>query len=184
VDMSWADGRRMMQTLLRERFNLKVRIEKRETPVYALVMARNDRRLGSGLVPSKTDCSNYSDVLARTGRIAAAREVSTDCEIVSGGGIGGGRLQMRGRGTIREFIPVISRSPDVDRPVFDRTDLTGTYDVDFVWAPARSGPGAAAVADIVSIFSALQEQLGLKLEPRREPMDVVVIDSVDPLIPN
>jgi uncharacterized protein (TIGR03435 family) len=184
ADMSWADGRRMMQALLRERFNLKVRIEKRETPIYALVMARNDRRLGSGLVPSKTDCSKYSDVLARTGRIAAAREVTTDCEIRSGGGIGGGRLQMRGRGTMREFIPVISRNPDVDRPVFDRTDLTGTYDVDFVWAPARGGPGAAAVADIVSIFSALQEQLGLKLEPRREPLDVVMIDSVDPLIPN
>jgi len=56
--------------------------------------------------------------------------------------------------------------------------------VDFVWAPARSGPGAAEAADVVSIFSALREQLGLKLEPVREPMDVVIIDSVGPLIPN
>ena len=64
-----------------------------------------------------------------------------------------------------------------------RTGLTGTYRVDFVWAPARSGPGATADADVVSIFSALRQQLGLKLEPVREPMAVVVIDSVGPLNP-
>ena len=184
ADMSWADGRRMMQTLLRERFGLKVRVETRERPAYVLVTARTDGRLGAGLVPSKTDCGKYSDVLARTGRLDAAREVTTDCGLRSGGGLGGGQLQMRGRGTIREFIPVIARSPDIDRPVFDRTGLTGTYDVDFVWAPARSGPGAAEAVGVVSIFSALQEQLGLKLQPRREPMDVVVIVSVDRLIPN
>lgn len=44
ADMSWSDGRQMIQTLLHERFNLKVHIEKREVPVYALVMARSDRR--------------------------------------------------------------------------------------------------------------------------------------------
>ena len=184
VDMSWADGQQMMQTLLRERFNLKVRIEKREVPVYLLVVARTDRQLGTGLMPSKVDCRTYSEVLARTGRLAAAREVNTDCEIVSGGGAGGGRLQLRGRGTIREFIPVIARSPDVERPIVDRTGLSATYDVHFVWAPARSGPGAAAEAEIVSLFSALQEQLGLKLQPGREPRDMVVIESVGPLIPN
>jgi uncharacterized protein (TIGR03435 family) len=184
VDMSFAEGRRMMQTLLRERFNLTVHMAKRDVPVYALVIARTDRQPGSGLVRSTIDCSRFSDILARTGRLDAAREVSADCEIRSGGGIGGGRLQMRGRGTIREFIPVIARSPDVDRPVIDGTGLTGTYEVDFVWAPARSGPGGAAAAEVVSIFSALQEQLGLKLQPRRQRKEVVMIDSVSPLIPN
>ena len=184
ADVSLADARVMMRTLLRERFNLTVHLERRQIPVYALTFARADRQLGSKLVPSKIDCREYSDVLARTGRLEAARQITGDCEILSGGGAGGGRLQMRGTGTIREFIPVIGRSPDVDRPVIDRTGLTGTYQVDLVWAPARSGPGAVEAADVVSIFSALREQLGLKLEPVREPMDVVIIDSVGPLIPN
>jgi hypothetical protein len=69
-------------------------------------------------------------------------------------------------------------------PVIDGTGLTGTYEVDFVWAPARSGPGGAAAAEVVSIFSALPEQLGLKLQPRRQRKEVVMIDSVSPLIPN
>jgi uncharacterized protein (TIGR03435 family) len=178
-DLTFADARRMMLALLRDRFQLKSRLVQRETPVYTLVPARKDGVLGPSLRPSSTDCGAYSDTLDRTGRLAAAREVSTNCELLGGGGIGGGRLQLRGTGTIRDMLRVIVRSPDVDRPVVDRTGLIGTYDVDFVWSPARVGPGAAPPQDVVSIFTALQEQLGLKLQPARELLDVVVIDSVE-----
>jgi uncharacterized protein (TIGR03435 family) len=184
ADLTYADARRMILTLLRDRFKLKSHVEKRELPVYALALARKDGKLGPALRPSKTDCRTYSDTLERTGRLAAAREVSANCELLSGGGIGGGRLQLRGTGTIRDMLRVLARSPDVDRPILDRTGLTGTYDVDFVWAPSRAGPAAAAETDVVTIFTALPEQLGLKLESRREPLDQVVIDSVERPTPN
>ena len=184
VDLTVADARSMVLTLLRDRFKLRTHIEKRELPVYALVLARRDGRLGTALKPSKADCRAYSDTLHRTGRLAAAREVSADCELISGGGIGGGRLQLRGTGTLRDMLRLLARSPDVDRPIFDRTGLTGTYDVDFVWAPSRTGPAAAAETDVVTIFSALPEQLGLKLESRRELLDQVVIDAVERPTPN
>ena len=91
---------------------------------------------------------------------------------------------MKGTGTIRDMLRAFSRSPDVDRRLVDRTRLTDRFDVDFVWTPDRSGPGAATPADVVSIFTALQEQLGLRLEWRREPGDVVVIESVERPTPN
>jgi uncharacterized protein (TIGR03435 family) len=183
-DLTFPNARRMMLTLLRERFALRTHVERRELPIYALVVARTDGRLGPGLRPSTVDCSAYSETLLRTGRLAAAREISTTCELLSGGGIGGGRLQLRGTGTIRDMLRSLARSPDVDRPIVDRTGLTGTFDVDFVWAPARTGPAAAAAVDVVSIFTAAQEQLGLKLEAQREQLDVVVIGSVQRPTPN
>ena len=79
---------------------------------------------------------------------------------------------------MREILRQIQAAPDVDRPVFDRTGLTGTFDFDVIWAPARTGPAAARPEDVVAITTALQEQFGLKLQPRREMLDVVVIDSV------
>lgn len=63
--------------------------------------------------------------------------------------------------------------------VFDRTGLAGTFDFNVVWAPARTGPAAARPEDVVAITTALQEQFGLKLESRREMLDVLVIDSVE-----
>ena len=183
VDLTFADARLMMRTLLKERFSLRVHIEQREFPVYALVPARPEGRLGPGMRRSAVDCTAYSETLARTGRLVAAREVSADCELRSGGSASGSQV-LRGRATVRELTLPISRSPDVGRKVFDRTGLTGTFEVEAEWVPARTGPGAPASIDVVSTFTALQEQLGLKLEPRRELLDVVVIDTVDRLIPN
>ena len=65
-------------------------------------------------------------------------------------------------------------APFVERIVVDRTDLSGYFDVDLEWTPDQPG----------SIFTALREQLGLKVENARGPVDVVVIDSVAPLTPN
>ena len=180
ADLSLQDARRMMQSLLRDRFNLRVRSETRDLPVYALVLARADGRLGPGLRRSKIDCTAYSDAFARSGRLEFARQVGPqECAFTTGGGLGGGRLMLRGTGRIRDMLRTLASSPDVDRRIFDRTELGDTFDVDFVWAPSRSGPAAAAAQDVVSIFTALEEQLGLKLVPRREQMDVVVIEAVE-----
>ncbi len=176
--MSLSDGRAMMRSLLEDRFKLRVRVERREAAVYALVPARKDGALGSGMKLSAMDCRAWSDELLRTGRLAAAKEQGPDCGPITGG-IGGGVLQVRGPATVRELITAITRSPDVDRKIVDRTGLTGTYDFDFRWTPQRSGPGAAAPNDVVSLFTALQEQLGLKLESQRAPVDTLVIDSIE-----
>ena len=79
----------------------------------------------------------------------------------------------------------------VDRPVIDRTGLTGRFDVDLQWTnpmPAGSGDAASGTAPLTevgpSIFTALQEQLGLELESRQEPIDVLVIDHIEPPTPN
>ena len=67
----------------------------------------------------------------------------------------------------------------VGRPVLDRTGLTGTFDIDLRWDGAETGAKPESVAaDATSIFTAVQEQLGLKLEPGRSAFDVVVIESV------
>jgi len=185
VDLSLSDARRMMQSLLRDRFKLRTRIEKRELPLYALVPARANGMLGPGLRRSKADCTAYSEALARSGRLEVARQVGPpECTFLEGGGSGGGRLMLKGTGTVADMLRSFARSPDVDRRIVDRTGLTGTFDIDFVWAPGRAGPGGAAPSDVVSIFTALQEQLGLKLESRRELHDVVVIESVDRPNPN
>ena len=185
ADVSLLDARRMMQSLLRDRFKLRTRIEKQALPVYALVLARANGTLGPGLRRSKTDCAAYSEALARTGRLEVARQAGpAECALNAGGGLGGGRLFLKGTGAIADMLRSFAQSPDVDRTIFDRTGLAGTFDVDFVWTPLRSGPGAAVPADVVSIFTALQEQLGLKLESRREVREVVVIESVERPSPN
>ena len=76
-------------------------------------------------------------------------------------------------------------SGQTEREVLERTGLTGIYDLTLTFMPERrlpqlsSGPLPAPAADAPSIFTALQEQLGLKLDPQRGPMDVLVIDSAE-----
>jgi Protein of unknown function (DUF3738) len=77
-------------------------------------------------------------------------------------------------------------APFTGRPIVDKADLTGVYDIDLTWTPEQdpSGPDgtlpqAPPSSDGVSLFTAVQEQLGLKLDPRRGPVDVLVIESVE-----
>jgi uncharacterized protein (TIGR03435 family) len=70
----------------------------------------------------------------------------------------------------------------IGTPVFDETGLTGTFNIDARWAPSRdpsTEPGNGTPEELAAMFTALPEQLGLKLEPSRAPMDVLVIDHVE-----
>jgi len=78
------------------------------------------------------------------------------------------------KGTIE--IPAMSLSGTVGRVIIDKTGLTGQYDIELTWA-WRDDPGSGETGP--SIFTALQEQLGLKLEPAKAPVDVVVIDHIE-----
>jgi uncharacterized protein (TIGR03435 family) len=90
--------------------------------------------------------------------------------------------------TMSQFAGALGRMPAVNRTVHDRTELTGAFDIDLTWTPDQmpSGgppPGAPPLPPIdpngPSLFAALQEQLGLKLESTRGAVDVVVIDGAE-----
>jgi uncharacterized protein (TIGR03435 family) len=74
---------------------------------------------------------------------------------------------------------VMALSPHVGRLVIDETGLNGRFDVDLSWEPENAGGSGAQPGAAASIFTALQEQLGLKLEPRKDTIDVLVIDHVE-----
>ena len=181
-----------IRALLEERFKLRWHTEKRELPVYALFVARPDGKLGSGLQPSRVDCRAYSDTLARTGRGAVAKEVTPDCGLTSGGApavaaVTGvpqtyprGAQVVHGTSTMREIVQAMMRTDrDNGRAIVDRSGLTGTFDIHLWWVPIRFGGIVPDPADVMTLETAVQQQLGLKLEPRREPRDVIVIDSAE-----
>lgn len=134
----------MVQSLLEDRFKLRLHRETRQMPVYALVVSRpNVIRL------STADC----------------RDAANTCRIQSAGG----HYSAVGL-TLNDFMIFLSST--VERVVIDRTRLQGRYDVELDWS---SEPGS----DKPSIFTAVQEQLGLKLESDRAPVDVIVIDHIE-----
>ena len=153
----------MLRTLLAERFSLRAHWEPRERPVYAMVPARGDGRLGPQLVrASGGDCrSPLSPDLSSPLPVCGTLPMNNDV--------------LRGVGmTMAEIMRTLQFY--LDRPVVDRTMLTGqfTFEVKF----ALELPGTP-VPDAPSIFSALPDQLGLRLEARRDWVDILVIDHVD-----
>jgi uncharacterized protein (TIGR03435 family) len=164
--------------LLEERFRLKAHFEQREMDVYALVLANTDGRLGPGLRRSTVDCDI---VIAENRRRAEAGEPPQPpapgarpvCGAVGGGSsLTGGAVELTG------LIGMLSAG--LERPVIDRTGLTGRFDIDFLAAPIRVGSNPpASIADRPSVFTALQEQLGLKIEKAEALIPVLVIDHIE-----
>jgi bla regulator protein BlaR1 len=192
------ERRMMMKTLLRDRFKLAFHTEKRDLPVYALAVLRSDGRLGPGLkrIPDDECPPPGSRRGAAPGGPPPPSPSPFDPNAVAACGsiiFGPGRLLAHG-----VPIDMLSRSlgglpviTSFNRPVFNLTKLEGFYDFDFRWTnefgrggpPPVSGPAAAPNAitpgDEPALFTALQEQLGLKLNPQRATLDVLVIDSID-----
>ena len=156
----------MMRNLLIERFKLVTRREMRDAPVYALVFARADRSLGPQMRRSSADCPALLAAFKATG--ARQTPLSPVC------GVTRLRGQFRGTGVL---ITDLARllGPVAERPVVDATGLTGAFDLDLTFTPVDA-PDPTSGA---SLFTAIQEQLGLRLEPRQAPMDVLVIDSAE-----
>ncbi len=161
--------RQRIQALLADRFQLVVHRETKEMPVYALVVAKNGPKL------------KESPEAARGERQIRGRP---------------GDLQGQSM-TTAMLAAQLSRA--AGRPVLDRTGLTGAYEVRLQWTPdpppspmkdGPAGPGmkseGAGAADLPgpSLFTALQEQLGLKLEATRGPVEIIVIDRVEKPTPN
>jgi uncharacterized protein (TIGR03435 family) len=141
--------RLMLQSLLADRFQLKVHREIKEGPVYALVVGKNGPRLK---VSKPDEESSITASGNRTANITMANQTAD-------------RLALQ-------------LADSLDRPVIDKTGLTGHYDIKLTWIPEYAGaprPGS----DDVDIFTAVQEQLGLKLEPQKAPIEILVVDHAE-----
>jgi uncharacterized protein (TIGR03435 family) len=181
-DAPQAELRLMVQTLLAERFKLNAHTEAREQPVYELVMARGDGRLGPNLRRSEVDCAGADwpssfpeSVTPRCGFIGSAPDV----EIWSGRS----RFELRGT-SVEGFARFLQGA--VRRYVFDRTGLDGYFNGEFDFTvemgpppPPRGIQDPYDRPSFPTIFTVLPEQLGLKLESTRGPVDVLVIDHAE-----
>jgi uncharacterized protein (TIGR03435 family) len=161
----------MVRTLLAQRFGLVAHTEMRDMPVYVLTFARDDRRLGPQLTRSSQQCQ----VEIEGGPLRApVTRVGDDGRPVCGMTMGPARI--RGGGLTLAFL-ANALTGFVQRMVVDRTGLEGPFDFDLTYAPAARGGGPAPPDDRPSIFTAVQEQLGLKLDAATAPVEVLVIDS-------
>jgi uncharacterized protein (TIGR03435 family) len=176
--------RRMLRALLADRFKLVVHEERREMPVYSLVLSRSDRTLGARLHSFKGECTDDPSKVALPDLTLPlpATDASQGPRLCISG-ITVGRIQGRGV-VLSNLTTMLSRLPAVRRRVNDRTGLTGSFDYDVEWTPTVAPAGVVVPTDRPAetgpnIFTALQEQLGLKLEPGKETLPVLVIDSVN-----
>jgi uncharacterized protein (TIGR03435 family) len=143
----------MIRNLLADRFHLEFHRESRELPVYALLAGKNGPKLAEGTAGRGRTSSSPGKIVVENA-------------------------------LMRNFVESLTRW--VDLPVVDMTGLKSTYSFTLEWtpdhAPSEHEPGGPAVSEATagpSIFTAIQEQLGLKLEPRKAPMEVLVIDRAD-----
>jgi uncharacterized protein (TIGR03435 family) len=160
----------MLRTLLEEKFQLRAVMEQREMPIYALVMARADRRLGPQLTASTVECA------------AVAQDPAKRCGVTSPQP---GQVAVRSV-TMQQIASFLQLSPAVGRIVHDETGLSGKFDAKIEFTPPMIlGPGGAvanpAAETGVPLPVALQDQLGLKLDPRKAPVDVLVVKSISRL---
>ena len=166
----------MLRSLLEDRFRLSAHRETRDLPIYALVLARADGRLGPQLRQTTSDyCA----------RLLAAAGKAGDTPIPPGGPVCGMRPGGTGNEITAGAIPMneFARflNVNVGRTVVDRTGLTGVWDFDLKWSPPNA---PTPDPDRPSIFTALQEQLGLRLDATTAPVEVLVIDRLERLIPD
>ena len=142
----------MEQSLLAERFHLKVQFEIRgETPVYALVIAKGGLKLTAAKKGEVTQFSSRS------------------------------RNEITGQAvTLDQFVHSPLWTPVGDRFVVDQTGLTGTYDFILRWRSDPFEPEAGTASeDLPPLFNALREQLGLNLVDSKAPLEVIVIDHIE-----
>ena len=149
----------MLRNLLAERFKLSFHREEKEFSIYALTVAKNGPKLKESASPP-------------------------DDPPVLIGSVHPDRILLPARNaTMADFTSMLQRAI-LDRPVVDRTGLSGRYDFDLEWAPDETQfggdiPPASANASAAPFFTAIQEQLGLKIEATRGPVAALVVDKAE-----
>ncbi len=185
-----AEQQQMWRALLADRMKLSAHYETRERPAYALTLARSDGKLGPDLKPSTLTCPppepgvrptpppqavRDAQLAAITEKKAPSPEIEAlmmgQCRIA----IAVGDTMYAGAFLLSNFGVLLQST--VDRQVVDRTGLTGLYAIKFTYA--RRPPPTPGPDDPPSVFTALREQLGLKLESTMVDAQVLVIDHIE-----
>jgi uncharacterized protein (TIGR03435 family) len=181
----------MIRALLVERFKLAVHNETKDSPIYALILARSDGKLGPNLKRSETDCeAMFAAGRARGGQMPPPGPPPPGQPMPCGIRIGPGNMAVGG-------VPLAQVANSLGmfagRIVQDRTGLTGNYEMNLTWTPdqmPQRPPGAPPDQPVQfngvsvdpngpSLFTAVQEQLGLKLDSQRGPVETLVIDRAE-----
>ncbi|HEX3743546.1 MAG TPA: TIGR03435 family protein [Bryobacteraceae bacterium] len=167
----------MLQALLTERFAVKIHKETRVIPAYELIVAKGGPKLKevdvANLPPTPEPGSPWSrPARAPGGGPPALRSMPAGAvmEIV---GVGDSRI--RGNMSVDQLINVLTNS--LDRPVLDNTGLKGTYEIELSYVGDENRSDVSTQG--ATIFEALQRTLGLKLEPRKAPVEIIVVDSAN-----
>lgn len=159
------DQMRMLRKLLSERFNLRFHRKMEDFAIFELTVAKNGPKLKPGSAPRD---ESYN--------------ATTTLYPAASGGIDHALLPAHNI-TIQQFAAVLQHGI-LDRPVLDNTQLTGRYDIDLEWTPDESNfggnlpPGPPDSAK-PGLFIAIQQQLGLRIEATRGPVEALVIDGID-----
>ena len=189
----------MLQTLLADRFKLKLHTETREVPIYALVLARADRKFGAKLKPSTDNCPDFKvqqqqqlEAIAKGGLqgLAASAMKPGETRPCAFGSYpaGPGLIGIKASGQALSTLALVLTQL-TGRPVVDKTDLTGLYDFEMtidlqtiarIYAELGINmPLPQGLPEGPSLMTLLQEDLGLKLDSQRGPGEVLVIDSAE-----
>lgn len=139
----------MQQNLLAERFQLKTHWQTREMPVYTLVIATDGSKLNESTAAAPVTRVSSSDGITRQTFIGVP---------------------------IEQLARQVTHTPGVDRPVLDKTGLTEKYDFEL---NLSGGPAGVTGPEGESVFTAIEEQLGLKLEAQKAPISILVVDAAD-----
>jgi uncharacterized protein (TIGR03435 family) len=152
--------RLMLQGVLAERFHLVIHHEQKPMPVYALVLGKKELKLQAAAGPGDPDCKRVFGVAGKDGKVQPDGRSHAVCANVK-------------MADLAYWLPRLEPF-EVDKPAIDLTGISGTYDLHLDWASA-GGTDVAAGATMLDML----DKLGLKLEARKDPMPVIVIDHVE-----
>jgi uncharacterized protein (TIGR03435 family) len=161
----------MMRNLLAERFELQIRREMRVMPIYALVVAKEGLKM-------KPTAEVESPGASEGSRIPNASKAGGDVLPQNAPGAQGivqsnmadGRAKVVGQRQSLSGVVSWLRAIAVDRPIIDQTGLKGEYDFSLMWSPDPD-------SNLLDFSVIMQRQMGLRLEPRNMPMDILIVTS-------
>jgi len=170
----------MLQGILTDRFRLHIRQEIRDTRAYVLTVAVGCPKMRRA---QRTDCDESLDAAVpvrrdETGRVRPVLSDKLPCGFLHIGNAANGTAVIQG---LYVAIPELARllGSQLDRPLIDRTALAGHFNFDMSFLPLGLTPVPDADLSAPSLFAAVQEQLGLKLEATRAGVEFFVIDRVE-----
>ena len=169
------NGEVALRALLADRFRLKAHFETQRRPIYELVLARRDGKLGPNLKPSKGGCRSFFQREAVNVGLVLDKPAVGEPEplppCLLGVGVGGISTTNM---PMSDFVRLLALRPQLNRTVIDRTGLTGGFDIELMYPFEPGGPNL-----LPALKPLLESQMGLTLRDAEGPVEVLVIDSID-----